>query len=117
MGDIVKATEAPRCGFTGSGSSDYVLSRILQETLGAKINNVIGDSGSGEIALALEEGANICVGLSISTCEKALTDPELIAQAKNCVELKFSSGGEEEWVRKVVDQPPAVVTRIKRLFV
>jgi tripartite-type tricarboxylate transporter receptor subunit TctC len=51
--------------------------------------------------------------------QKALNDPELIAEAKKGrVEVRFSSGEEiEELVRKVMDQPPEVVARIKRLFV
>jgi tripartite-type tricarboxylate transporter receptor subunit TctC len=202
IGDIVKAKEAPRCGSTGFGSTDYVMSRILEETVGAKINNIIGYPGSSEIALALERGEIICMGLTISTYftrepflswqkkgfirflvqsgrkrdervpgaptihelmdeyktpainrrvaeammasgewarallvrpgtplervkilrqayQKALNDPELIAEAKKGrVEVRFSSGEEiEELVRKVMDQPPEVVVRIKRLFV
>jgi tripartite-type tricarboxylate transporter receptor subunit TctC len=65
--DIVQAKEPPRCGSTGVGSSDYVMSRILEETLGAKINNVLGYPGSSEIAIALERGEVQCMGLTIST--------------------------------------------------
>jgi len=67
IGDIVKAKEAPKCGSTGVGSSDYVMSRILDETIGAKINNVLGYPGSTEIALAVERGEVICMGLTVST--------------------------------------------------
>src|SRR5919109_3024110 len=67
MGDIVKAKEAPKCGSTGVGSSDYVMSKILEETIGAKINHVTGYPGSSEIAIALERGEVLCMGLTIST--------------------------------------------------
>jgi tripartite-type tricarboxylate transporter receptor subunit TctC len=67
MGDIVRAKEAPRCGSTGVGSSDYVMSKILEETIGAKINHVTGYPGSSEIAIALERGEVLCMGLTIST--------------------------------------------------
>ena len=33
MGDIVRAKEPPKCGSTGVGSSDYVMSKILEETI------------------------------------------------------------------------------------
>ena len=33
MGDIVRAKEPPKCGSTGVGSSDYVMSKILEETM------------------------------------------------------------------------------------
>jgi tripartite-type tricarboxylate transporter receptor subunit TctC len=67
MGDIVRAKEAPKCGSTGVGSSDYVMSKILEETIGAKINHVTGYPGSSEIAIAMERGEVLCMGLTIST--------------------------------------------------
>jgi tripartite-type tricarboxylate transporter receptor subunit TctC len=65
--DIIKAKEAPKCGSTGVGSSDYVMSKILEETVGAKVNHVTGYPGSSEIAIALERGEVACMGLTIST--------------------------------------------------
>ena len=65
--DIVKAKEPPKCGSTGVGSSDYVMSKILTETIGAKIDHVTGYPSSSEIALALERGEVACMGLTIST--------------------------------------------------
>ncbi len=202
VGDIVRAKEPPRCGSTGFGSTDYVMSRILEETVGLKINNIIGYPGSSEIALAVERGEVICMGLTITTYftrepflswqkkgfirflaqsgrkrdervpgaptiyelmdeyktaavnrrvaeammasgewaralmvrpgtplervkilreayEKALRDPELIAEAKKGrVEVKLSRGEElEALVRKVMEQPPEVIARIRQLFV
>ena len=34
--DVVKAKEAPKCGSTGVGSSDHVISKILEETIRSK---------------------------------------------------------------------------------
>jgi len=65
--DIIKAKELPKCGSTGVGSSDYVMSKILEETVGAKVNHVTGYPGSSEIAIALERGEVQCMGLTIST--------------------------------------------------
>jgi tripartite-type tricarboxylate transporter receptor subunit TctC len=65
--DIVKAKEMPKCGSTGVGSSDYVMSKILEETIGAKVNHVTGYPGSSEIAIAVERGEVACMGLTIST--------------------------------------------------
>jgi tripartite-type tricarboxylate transporter receptor subunit TctC len=67
MGDIVRAKEPPKCGSTGVGSSDYVVSKILDETIGAKVTHITGYPGSSEIALALERGEVSCMGLTIST--------------------------------------------------
>jgi tripartite-type tricarboxylate transporter receptor subunit TctC len=65
--DIIKAKELPKCGSTGVGSSDYVMSKILDETVGAKVNHVTGYPGSSEIAIALERGEVQCMGLTIAT--------------------------------------------------
>jgi len=67
MGDIVRTKEPPKCGSTGVGSSDYVMSKILEETIGAKVTAVTGYPGSSEIAIALERGEVACMGLTIST--------------------------------------------------
>jgi tripartite-type tricarboxylate transporter receptor subunit TctC len=67
MSEIVRTKESPKCGSTGVGSSDYVMSKILEETIGAKIQHVTGYPGSSEIAIALERGEVLCMGLTIST--------------------------------------------------
>jgi tripartite-type tricarboxylate transporter receptor subunit TctC len=67
IGDIIKAKETPKCGSTGVGSSDYVMSKILEETIGAKVTHVTGYPGSSEIAIALERGEVACMGLTIAT--------------------------------------------------
>lgn len=67
MSEIVRDNITPKCGSTGVGSSDYVMSRILGETIGAKIQNVLGYPGSSEIALALERGEIQCMGLTVAT--------------------------------------------------
>jgi tripartite-type tricarboxylate transporter receptor subunit TctC len=67
IGDIVRAQEPPKCGSTGVGSSDYVMSKVLEETIGAKVTHVTGYPGSSEIAIALERGEVACMGLTIAT--------------------------------------------------
>ena len=202
IGDIVKAKEPPRCGSTSVNSPDYVMSRILEETIGAKITNVLGYPGSSEIALGMERGEVICMGLMVSTYftrepflswqkrgftrflaqsgrkrdervpgaptifelmseyktpatsrrvaeamllggewarslmappgtpperikilrdayDKALNDPELVAEAKKGrVEIKLTRGEELPLLaRGVMEQPPEVIEQIKKLFV
>jgi tripartite-type tricarboxylate transporter receptor subunit TctC len=67
MKDVVQSKEPPKCGTTGVGGSDYVVSRILEETIGAKMNTVVGYPGSSEIAIAVERGEVQCQGLTIQT--------------------------------------------------
>jgi tripartite-type tricarboxylate transporter receptor subunit TctC len=43
------------------------MSKILDETIGAKVHHVTGYPGSSEIAIALERGEVQCMGLTIAT--------------------------------------------------
>lgn len=67
MSEVVRQKITPKCGSTGVGSSDYVMSKILEETIEAQIQHVTGYPGSSEIAIALERGEVQCMGLTIST--------------------------------------------------
>jgi tripartite-type tricarboxylate transporter receptor subunit TctC len=67
MSQIVRQKITPKCGSTGVGSSDYVMSKILEETIDAQIQHVTGYPGSSEIAIAVERGEVMCMGLTIST--------------------------------------------------
>lgn len=64
--DMIKAPRAPKCGGTGTASSDFILSRVLQELVGAKIESVLGYPGGSEIDLAVEKGEVVCRSHSIS---------------------------------------------------
>lgn len=66
IADVIRASELPKCGSTGAGSADYVMSKILAETIGAKVEHVLGYPGSNEIGLALERGEVNCMGLTIA---------------------------------------------------
>jgi tripartite-type tricarboxylate transporter receptor subunit TctC len=65
IGDIIKAKEPPKCGSTGVGSAGYILDRVLDLALGAKINTVMGYPGGNEIDLAVEKGEIQCRGNTI----------------------------------------------------
>lgn len=65
--DLVKAQQAPRRGSTGVGSSDFVMSNLLEESIQANIDNIVGYPGGSEIALALERGEVQCMGLAVAT--------------------------------------------------
>ncbi len=64
--DIIKAKIAPKCGGTGTSSTDFILSSILEELLGAKINSVLGYPGGSEIDLAVAKNEVVCRSHSVS---------------------------------------------------
>ncbi|MBI4487989.1 MAG: hypothetical protein HY694_02800, partial [Deltaproteobacteria bacterium] len=64
--DIVKAKEPPKCGSSGTAGSDYILAKMLEESIGAKFNTVLGYPGGSEIDLAVEKGEVVCRAHNIS---------------------------------------------------
>ena len=64
--DIVKAKEAPKCGSSGTVSTDYILAKLLEDSIGAKFNTVLGYPGGAEIDIAVEKGEVVCRAHNIS---------------------------------------------------
>jgi tripartite-type tricarboxylate transporter receptor subunit TctC len=63
--DVRKAAEAPKCGATGTGSPEYFLPKLMEETLGAKFSIVTGYPGGQDIDLAVERGELHCRAFTI----------------------------------------------------
>lgn len=66
IADIIKAKEPPKCGSSGTASTDYIIAKMLEDTLGAKFNNVVGYPGGSEVDLAVEKGEVMCRAHNIS---------------------------------------------------
>jgi len=66
IAEIIKAKEPPKCGGSGTASSDFILSKVLEETVGAKFNTVLGYAGGTEIDLAVEKNEVVCRAHSMS---------------------------------------------------
>jgi tripartite-type tricarboxylate transporter receptor subunit TctC len=62
--DIRNAPTPPKCGSTGTAGTDYILARMLEDTLGLKIETVLGYPGGAEIDLAVEKGEVQCRGMT-----------------------------------------------------
>jgi tripartite-type tricarboxylate transporter receptor subunit TctC len=65
--DILNSGESPKCGATGTSDLTTIMVNILEETLGARFNNVRGYPGGVEIDLAIEKGEIHCRGTGITT--------------------------------------------------
>ncbi|MEK6601569.1 MAG: tripartite tricarboxylate transporter substrate-binding protein, partial [Candidatus Binatota bacterium] len=64
--DIRDTKEPPKCGSPGTGGTDYIFSRLLEETFPPlKIHTVLGYPGGTEIDLAIERGEVICRSFTI----------------------------------------------------
>jgi tripartite-type tricarboxylate transporter receptor subunit TctC len=60
MDDVREAPVRPKCGVTGTASSGYYLTKLLDETLGAKFDLVSGYLAGSDIDLAMERGEVQC---------------------------------------------------------
>jgi tripartite-type tricarboxylate transporter receptor subunit TctC len=65
--DVLASKEVPKCGATGTSDLTSIMTNILQETLGAKFQDIRGYPGGVEIDLALEKGEIHCRGTGVTT--------------------------------------------------
>ena len=64
--DLRKGAEPPKCGSTGTGSPQYHIPRLLEDTLAVKFNLITGYQGASDIDLALERGEIHCRTITIA---------------------------------------------------
>ena len=64
--DLRRASEPPKCGTTGRGTTGYILPKLFEETLGLKLAIVSGYPGGVEVDLAIEKGEIQCNSTSLS---------------------------------------------------
>jgi len=65
--DVLNSKEQPKCGATGTSDLTSIMTNILDDTLGAKFQEVRGYPGGVEIDLAIEKGEIHCRGTGITT--------------------------------------------------
>jgi len=66
MEDVRNAKEPPKCGATGTGTTGYMVPKLLEETLGTKFNVVTGCKGGNDVDLAVERGEVQCRAFSVT---------------------------------------------------
>jgi tripartite-type tricarboxylate transporter receptor subunit TctC len=64
--DLRKATDPPRCGASGVGSTGYYIPKLLEEVFGLKLGMVTGYPGAADVDLAVEKNEVQCRGTTIS---------------------------------------------------
>ena len=90
MQDIRKATQPPKCGATGTGTSGHYIPRMLEETLGTKFTIVTGYHGGNEIDLATERNEVVC--RSFTTQAYFQREPYHTWRKKNFVRILMQTG-------------------------
>ena len=92
--DIRKATEAPKCGATGTGTSGHYIPRMLEEALGTKFTIVTGYAGGNEIDLATERNEVVC--RSFTTAAYFAREPYHTWRKKNFVRILMQTGHKKD---------------------
>jgi tripartite-type tricarboxylate transporter receptor subunit TctC len=92
--DIRKATEAPKCGATGTGTSGHYIPRMLEEALGTKFTIVTGYAGGNEIDLATERNEVVC--RSFTTAAYFAREPYHTWRKKNFVRILMQTGQKKD---------------------
>ena len=64
--DLRKASDPPRCGASGVGSTGYYIPKLLEEVFGLKLGMVTGYPGAADVDLAVEKNEVQCRGTTIS---------------------------------------------------
>ncbi len=94
INDVIKAKEPPTCGATGTVSTGYLLSKIVEEALGAKFNTVLGYPGGSEIDVAVERGEVVCRGMDVDPYFGR--EPFISWRKKGFVRLLLQSGSKRD---------------------
>jgi tripartite-type tricarboxylate transporter receptor subunit TctC len=93
--DVKNSKEPPKCGSTGTVSTDFILARMLEDTLPPlKITTVLGYPGGSEIDIAVEKGEVICRGMTASPFFGR--EPFLSWQKKNFVRVLLFTGAKRD---------------------
>ena len=64
--DVVNATEAVKCGASGTTSTGYYIPKLMNELFGAKFQTVTGYSSGAEMDLAVQRGETQCRATSVA---------------------------------------------------
>jgi tripartite-type tricarboxylate transporter receptor subunit TctC len=94
IADIRKASEAPKCGATGTGTSGHYIPRMLEEALGTKFTVVTGYAGGNEIDLATERNEVVC--RSFTTAAYFAREPYHTWRKKNFVRILMQTGEKKD---------------------
>jgi tripartite-type tricarboxylate transporter receptor subunit TctC len=95
ISEIRNAKEPPKCGATGTVSTDFILARLLEDTMPPlKIDTVLGYPGGAEIDLAVEKNEVICRGMTASPFHGR--EPFISWQKKNFVRVLLFTGDKRD---------------------
>lgn len=64
--DVVKTSNPPKCGASGTSSTGYYVPKLLDEVVGSKFDVVLGYQAGQDIDLAVERGELVCRAFTVT---------------------------------------------------
>ena len=95
MQDVRAAAELPKCAATGTGSIAYYMPKLLEETIGAKFNVVLGYPGGPEMDLSVEKNETQCRAFTLSAYF-GRREPYLSWRQKGFVRVLVQTGSKRD---------------------
>ncbi|MGE5218069.1 MAG: Bug family tripartite tricarboxylate transporter substrate binding protein [Chloroflexota bacterium] len=99
--DIVKTTNPPKCGATGTASTAYYVPKLLDQVIGTNFDVVLGYKTGTDIDLAVEKGEVICRAFTITAF--FAREPFFTWMKKKFVRILVQSGKKRD--RRLADVP------------
>jgi tripartite-type tricarboxylate transporter receptor subunit TctC len=88
--DVIKASTPPKCGATGTSSTAYYVPKLLEETLGAKFEIILGYQAGQDIDLAVERNEVVCRAFTLTAF--FAREPFTTWRKKNFVNVLVQTG-------------------------
>jgi tripartite-type tricarboxylate transporter receptor subunit TctC len=95
MQDVSGAAQPPKCAATGTGSIAYYMPKLLEETVGAKFNVVLGYPGGPDMDLAVERGEAQCRAFTL-TAFLSHREPYLSWRKNGLVRVLVQTGSKRD---------------------
>ena len=99
--DIVKTTNPPKCGATGTASTAYYIPKLLDQVIGTNFEVILGYKTGTDIDLAVERGEVICRAFTITAF--FAREPFFTWVKKKFVRILVQSGKQRD--RRLADVP------------
>jgi len=99
--DIVKTSNPPKCGATGTASTAYYIPKLLDQVIGTNFEVILGYKTGTDIDLAVERGEVICRAFTITAF--FAREPFFTWVKKKFVRILVQSGKQRD--RRLADVP------------
>jgi len=92
--DVVKASNAPKCGATGTSSTAYYVPKLLDEVIGTNFEIVLGYQAGQDIDLAVERNEVVCRAFTLTAF--FAREPFTSWRKKNFVNVLVQTGSKPD---------------------